>query len=595
MLNPVAAVITNIDADHLDHYGSMEGLIIAFERFANQIPFYGVCAFNAHDSALRKIAENMTKPFVTFAQGDLSIDPDLQEEDTINYHARNVAHSSTGAEFDLYIDGTKSHHFKLNAPGRHNVLNALGAISVAVELGHEPKSLVQALAKYDGVGRRFQKIFEEDNFEIIDDYAHHPTEIFETIKTAKESRREKEVCVIFEPHRFTRTKSCWADFLHCFNLADKVLIAPIYPANEAPIKGINSESLVSDINKLHPGLCESFEDWSRVESFIQIKKKKKTILLALGAGAVGKRVKNISKKFERDKNIIFEFNKDLTKYSTMKLEAYGDIVVVETISSLGALVKELGRENISYKVIGWGANFIIPKRPEFVLIKLNFPLDKSIFDQEVSEYWLPASFALNVLTSIASKRGFKGWEVFTGIPASLGGALAMNAGTSLGEIGDLVKEVKILSKAGEVRHYKVDEHSFSYRKNHFLGEGEIIVEVLLAHKGIDRGVAEKIKTYLKMRTDSQPLKEKTCGCMFKNYIEVTASQEMTCRAGLSIDIMGLKGISVNDLRISPKHANFMENRGLAASSDVWELVQFTKRELKLQYGVEFETEVHFPK
>jgi len=296
MLNPVASIITNVDGDHLDHYGSMEGLTIAFERFANQIPFFGVCALNAHDPILRNISSNMTKPFVTFAQGDLTIDPELQTDEVINYHARNVTQSAAGAEFDLFVEGKMTYHFKLNVPGQHNVLNALGAISVAVELGHEPKDLVAALAKYEGVGRRFQKIFEEGDFEIIDDYAHHPTEIFETIKTAKESRSEKEVCVIFEPHRFSRTRSCWAEFLHCFNLADKVLIAPIYAANEAPIKGINSESLVSDINKLHPGLCESFQDWTVVERFIQEKKKKKTILLALGAGAVGKKVKSIVEK-----------------------------------------------------------------------------------------------------------------------------------------------------------------------------------------------------------------------------------------------------------------------------------------------------------
>ena len=292
MLNPVASIITNIDSDHLDHYGSMEGLVIAFERFANQVPFYGVCAINAHDPVLRKISSKMKKPFVTFAQGEV-IQNKSSEQEVINYHALNVSHSSAGATFDLYVDGNKTETFKLNVPGRHNVLNALGALSVAIELGHSPKVLVGALAKFEGVGRRFQKVFEERDFEIIDDYAHHPTEIFETIKTAKESRKEKEVCVIFEPHRYTRTRDCWADFLHCFNLADKVLIAPIYAANEKPIRGINTESLVSDINKLHPGLCESFENWAYVEELIESKKKEKTILLALGAGAVGKKVKSI--------------------------------------------------------------------------------------------------------------------------------------------------------------------------------------------------------------------------------------------------------------------------------------------------------------
>lgn len=306
-------------------------------------------------------------------------------------------------------------------------------------------------------------------------------------------------------------------------------------------------------------------------------------------------LKLISQKLKSDESIKFQMDVELTKYSTMKLSSRGNIVFVESIDGLESLINELIEAKIDYKIIGWGANFIIPKSPSFLLIKLAFPFNKEIFDRDDREFWLPASAPLNTLTSIATKKGFKGWEVFTGVPASLGGALAMNAGTSFGEIGELVKAVKILRKSGLIEQHEVVSNSFSYRKNHFLQEGDIIISVLLTHKGIDEKVADTIKNYLKMRTDTQPLKEKTCGCMFKNYSKQSVLEEMTCRAGLSIDIMGLKGMSVNELRISPKHANFMENRGVAASSDVSELIEFTKRELKLQYGVEFETEVHFPK
>ena len=306
-------------------------------------------------------------------------------------------------------------------------------------------------------------------------------------------------------------------------------------------------------------------------------------------------LKNIFSKLSDDKNIKFSLDTDLSKYSTMKLSAKGSIIFVDSVDALEKVVRELAKEKVSYKLIGWGANFIIPVNPSFVLVKLTFPFDRSIFSQEKKEFWIPSSAPLNILTSIASKFGFQGWEVFTGVPASLGGAIAMNAGTSLGEICELIKEVKLLRTSGHIECHSVTKDSFSYRKNHFLNEGDVILEALVFHKGIDSKVNETIKNYLKLRTESQPLKQKTCGCMFKNLVYEANNKEMTCRAGLSIDIMGLKGLSVNDLRISPKHANFMENRGEAASSDVTKLIEVTKRELKLQYGVEFETEVHFPK
>ncbi len=285
MLNPVASVITNIDDDHIDHYGSREGLHIAFTQFANKVPFFGVCALNIHDERLRALRDHMKRPYVTFGIEDTPED--------VDYHAINVSHHNEGVDFDLVIRGENKGQFKLAVPGRHNVLNALGALAIATEIGLESEDLKKGLSKYEGVGRRFQKVFSEKDFEVIDDYAHHPTEIFETIKTAKESRKGKDVLVIFEPHRFTRTKTCWQDFLHCFNLADKVLIAPIYPANETPIAGINSESLSGDINKLHPGLTETFTNWDEVASFIKEKKESNSILLALGAGSVGRKVKEI--------------------------------------------------------------------------------------------------------------------------------------------------------------------------------------------------------------------------------------------------------------------------------------------------------------
>jgi UDP-N-acetylmuramate dehydrogenase len=161
----------------------------------------------------------------------------------------------------------------------------------------------------------------------------------------------------------------------------------------------------------------------------------------------------------------------------------------------------------------------------------------------------------------------------------------MNAGTNLGEIGSIVKEVRIITKTGTEKLIMIDKKSFGYRKNNFIIEGDIIVEARLIHFGIDETISQKIRDYLEMRNRTQPLKESTCGCVFKNH--------ETSLAGKSMDLLGLKGFTYKNLQVSLKHANFMENKGDSSCEDVIEMITILKAELKLQYGISFETEVEY--
>jgi UDP-N-acetylmuramate dehydrogenase len=290
-------------------------------------------------------------------------------------------------------------------------------------------------------------------------------------------------------------------------------------------------------------------------------------------------------------DIIVEIDKDLKKFSTMRLDARGDLVTVKSVEGLKVALKTLTKNNIDYRVLGWGANVLLPTKTDRPYIQLDFSFDRSIFDSPKDAYVLPGSVSLATLTSHANKFGLKGWEVFTGIPASLGGAIYMNAGTNLGEIGSIIKEVKLITKNGEEKSVIIDKTSFTYRHNHFVGPGDVIYEARLVHFGIDEAISKKIREYLEMRTRTQPLKEWTCGCIFKNHQNIDSG--VTCRAGLFIDIMGLKGLTIKNLQISPKHANFMENRGESSYEDVMQMIGVLQKEMKLQYGVDFETEVEF--
>lgn len=287
-------------------------------------------------------------------------------------------------------------------------------------------------------------------------------------------------------------------------------------------------------------------------------------------------------------------DEDLSKYSTLKLLAQGNVIIIKSKNALEKVVKALFCEKIDYRILGFGSNQMLKENSDIPYLKLQFPFDQEYLDIMKEEYTLPASVHLSKLSSHASKFCLKGWEVFTGIPATLGGAVFMNAGTGLGEIGPLVKSVKLISKEGVFKTISPDEGSFSYRKNNFVHKGDIIYEVTLIHFGRDDQVSMTIKNYLRKRNETQPLKSQTCGCVFKNSNkELPDGKLATCRAGEFIDIIGLKGFCLDEVRVSPRHANFMENRGNANYSNMIMAIDSIREELKLQFGVDFDTEVKF--
>lgn len=275
---------------------------------------------------------------------------------------------------------------------------------------------------------------------------------------------------------------------------------------------------------------------------------------------------------------------DLGNLTTMKLKTIGNLAIVKTEAALCELLKHISMQNIKYSLLGLGANQIITKNQDSLFIKLDF---KELEDPLItlkSEYVLPAQITLNKLTGFAIKHSLKGWEVFTGIPATLGGAIFMNAGTTLGEIGSIIKEVNVITKEGNKKKYSMDKNSFSYRKNNFLQVGDIIISATVFHHGVDLAISELIKKYLMLRNDTQPLNAKTCGCVYKNF-----SKEI--RAGQSIDLCGLKGLTYKGLKISHKHANFIENNKNASVEDFILLEKAINLVLQENFGVKFELEV----
>ena len=296
---------------------------------------------------------------------------------------------------------------------------------------------------------------------------------------------------------------------------------------------------------------------------------------------------NLKEELSKINGCEFLPDHDLTSFTTMRLNSRGNLVEVTTIGALQNILPLFTKNNIPYLVVGWGANQILPSKCEKLVIHLKFPFDPTYLNNVREEYILPASLGINHLTAHAVKFGLKGWEVFTGIPASLGGAIYMNAGTNLGEIGALVKKVSLVTRSGKLKEVTISSDSFSYRHNHFVEDGDVIVGATLFHRGTDPAISQKIKEYLEYRKRTQPLATRNCGCVFKN-------PHKELQAGRLIDLMGLKGLSVGGLRVSPKHANFIENTGNSNWEQFETLVNIIKTNMSIFYGIEFELEVKIP-
>jgi len=277
-LAPVMTIVTNVDADHLDFYkGGQDEIDESFIRFCNSIPFYGMNVVCLDDPGVKRILARLNRPVLTYGI----------REPKARLKARAL---SLGAEsrFEVSLDGDFWGEARLTQPGRHNVLNALAAIGVAIEAGLPKAAVLRALEGFAGVGRRFEKKGERNGVLVIDDYGHHPAEIKATLDTARASCPDRRLAVFFQPHRFTRTKALFGDFCKCFENVDELILTEIYPASENPIPGVSGESLAQGIRQVSKTKVTFAPDFEAAQNILEAMLKPGDLFLTLGAGSVWK-------------------------------------------------------------------------------------------------------------------------------------------------------------------------------------------------------------------------------------------------------------------------------------------------------------------
>jgi UDP-N-acetylmuramate--alanine ligase len=275
-LSPTIAVVTNIDADHLDFYtGGLEQIKDTFVDFINKIPFYGLAVFCLDDRNIAEIIPRVKKRFVTYG---LSSQADIR--------ATHVRLDGFNTSFVAHYKGYRMGEVRFNMPGAHNVLNALACIAVAMELDVPFAQIQEGFAQFGGVGRRFQVKGEVNDIMVIDDYGHHPAEIKATLSAAKCGWPERRLVVAFQPHRYTRTKELFDEFVTCFYDADVLVLTDIYAASEQPIAGISAETLVKQIKKHGQRDVSYVADRLTVPDLLAQIVRPGDIVITLGAGNI---------------------------------------------------------------------------------------------------------------------------------------------------------------------------------------------------------------------------------------------------------------------------------------------------------------------
>ncbi len=281
-LLPMIAVITNIDADHMETYGhDIARLKQAFIEFTQRLPFYGMAMVCIDDPQVREILPFISKPITRYG---LAEDAQLRAVD--------VRPDGVGMRFTVMRDGVRRFDAHLNAPGEHNVRNALAAIAVGHELGVPDAAIATALEHFTGVGRRFQSWGEIDlpgggRFTLVDDYGHHPVELAATLAAAKGAFPGRRIVLAFQPHRYTRTRDLFEDFVRVLSGADALLLAEVYAAGEAPIVAADSRALARAIRvagRIEPVFVESI---AKMPAAILAAARDGDVVITLGAGSIG--------------------------------------------------------------------------------------------------------------------------------------------------------------------------------------------------------------------------------------------------------------------------------------------------------------------
>ncbi len=284
-LTPTIAMVTNIDDDHLDYYKTLDNIKDAFTQFVNKVPFYGSIILCGEDDNIKSIIPQITRKYYTYGIGK-----------NYDFYAENIIYREMDSEFELCFSGKNLGRLTIHLPGAHNVVNSLGAAAVGIELGIDLEKIRKAFLDFTGVSRRLEVKARKKEIVFIDDYGHHPTEIRVTLETIKSIWPARRLLVIFQPHRYTRTRDLAKRFGPSFNSVSRVWLTDIYSAGEKPIPGISSSLILDSFPAEKRATVTLSSDRDAIIKEVAKSLRPRDVLVTLGAGDVYKIGEEILKK-----------------------------------------------------------------------------------------------------------------------------------------------------------------------------------------------------------------------------------------------------------------------------------------------------------
>lgn len=576
--HPEHAILLNVEAEHLDFYDGLDAICDVFGQFCDQTA--GKIFYCGDDENACRVA-GKREGAVSYGFGK-----------NLNFSAVDLSPKGAGTEFTVIENGKELGRVRLGIPGRHNVLNALAVIALAVEVGVSFDRIDEALSGFRGAKRRFELKRQDDFVTIVDDYGHHPTEIAATIQTARSQHTGRLIC-LFQPHRFSRTQLLQKEFGKCFDGVDELWVTDIYPASEKPIPGITGQTIVDSVEK--DGEVEKavfHADLKSLHLEIGGRLKAGDWVMTLGAGNIHEvGTKLADDLVTRDQLVeilgerdgVVKLYEPMRRHTTMKVGGPAQFwIEPTTVAGLARIVKHSSDQGIQFRVIGRGSNLLVRDGgiPGVVANPVKGEFAEIHTDGNTIE--VGAGVKFKALAAAAQSAGLGGFEWMEGIPGNVGGSLRMNAGAMNSETFDQVVSVRMIDAEGQVFEKKVEDIRAYYRNVPELAHNVAVSAVFRGEPTADSEISEKMDASKEKRRSSQPVAA-SAGCIFKNPEGIGAGQ--------LVDELGLKDSGVGKARVSEVHGNFIVNDGKATARHVLDLIADITQKALEERNIELETEV----
>jgi UDP-N-acetylmuramate--alanine ligase len=583
---PRAAIILNVDEEHLDYFADLDAICSEFARFASQTQ--GPVFFCADDLRLADVLATRANA-ISFGFHPLAA-----------YRVTMKASASgfRGSIFEVGKRGESLGEFRIDLIGEKNVSNAGAVVAFLDHHGFSTAEIGRALAGFKGAARRQQTLFADSRFQVVEDYGHHPAEIEATLAAFK-AQAPRRLLVAFQPHRYTRTQRLLRQFATCFRQADRLWVTEIYAASEPEICGVSGEGLVSTLRE--QGQSADFAGGlDALKAAVLKALQPGDVVVFLGAGDITRAAHALAAELRtlpmNDRQQLaaelaarvsqattVRADEALARRTTLRVGGPADLFVQPASEADLSIVVQLCRErSLPFTMLGRGSNLLVRdggiRGVVICLMHANF----SHITVDGDQLRCGAGAKLKAIAVEARRHALTGLEFLEGIPGSLGGSMRMNAGAMGSWLFDVIDSIRFMDYDGDVHERKAGEVYVEYRgcplfKNHIA-----LGAVLKGQTAAVQVVADRMTQYSHKRWESQPAAP-SAGCIFKN--------PKTIPAGKLIDELGLKGTRVGGASVSAEHGNFIVNDGSATARDVLSLIEVIRERARMARGVELETEV----